>query len=80
MFCSRDDPHQQCVERREAVQRGRFIFAWNARYRGAWVWKDAKSNPWDVCPWCGGDLPTLEDAITRMMDGTVSWDDEDDEP
>jgi hypothetical protein len=81
MFCTRDDPTQQCVERREAVQRGAFIFAWNAGRAGAWIWKDAKSNPWRVCPWCGGDLPTLEDAVKRLwdMDGTAGWDEDDPE-
>lgn len=78
MMCSRDDPTRQCPDRRLAVRQGRFFFAWNAGAGGAWIWRKARTNPWTMCPWCGGDLPTLEDAVRRTLDGTAEcWDGED---
>lgn len=76
MFCSADDPRQVCVERREAVMRGRFFYAINA---DAWVWKDARTNPWYECPWCNAPLPSLENVAERLMDGTVGYDEEGEE-
>lgn len=76
MRCDRGNPQRQCEERRRAIREGRFFFAWNANYKGAWIWRGAKSNPWTNCPWCGSDLPTLEDVALRLMDGTCWWEDE----
>lgn len=72
MCCSPDDPTQVCVERREAVMRGRFFYAMNA---DAWIWADARTNPWSACPWCGSDLPSLQTIADRMIEGTA-WDEE----
>ncbi|HET8771169.1 MAG TPA: hypothetical protein VFM71_09315 [Gemmatimonadaceae bacterium] len=65
--CTRDDPTVACAERYEAVRRGAF---WFSLERQGWLWSGAASvvDPWDCCPWCGGELPTLTSATLRALE------------
>lgn len=56
--CAATDATRACPERYAAVQRGEFLYQ---DYVG-WLWLHPKVDrvtPWDFCPWCGCDLPTL---------------------
>lgn len=74
MPCRPDDPASACSWRYEAVRSGRFVFSWS---RGGWLWRESRSpdTPWNICPGCGGALPTLEHAVLRLRDLPLdAWD------
>lgn len=65
MSCRADTANVACAHRRMAVLKGRF--AWRTGH--GWVWADSKhpEQTWDVCPWCGGGLPDLDEAMVRKV-------------
>lgn len=73
-ICSPTDASKSCRARYDAVAKGRFF---RQDYVG-WLWLDSKvdpHDPWDICPWCGEELPALaeEDLGEEQADG---WDGE----
>ena len=65
--CTAEDATVECVERCLAVRRGTF---WFSRGAQGWLWSGAASvcDPWQLCPWCGGTLPTLTSATPQMLE------------
>jgi hypothetical protein len=47
--------------------RGQFFYLWGI----GWLWLRSKdvATPWERCPWCWGKLPTMEQAVLRLMLG-----------
>lgn len=65
--CSRTDSTRACPERWAAVAAGRFF---HQDFVG-WLWLDSAvdpCDPWDICPWCGEELPEVadEDVLDRF--------------
>ncbi len=67
--CTRTQPTVKCQARAEGQARGAFWYSFEA---GGWLWSGSRDilDPWTVCPWCGGDLPTMVDAAMRLLDHT----------
>jgi len=56
-----------CPERKAEMLRGQFFYLWGI----GWLWLRSKdvATPWERCPWCWGKLPTMEQAVLRLMLG-----------
>ena len=54
-----------CVDRKAAMRAGQFFYLWGI----GWLWLQCRdvTIPWERCPWCNGVLPTMEDAIERIL-------------
>lgn len=77
--CTRHSPTVKCQARADAQTRGAFWYSYEAR---GWLWSGSKDilDPWTACPWCGGQLPTLMDAVMRLLGHTRNvdnWEGED---
>ncbi len=75
--CSRWRPHIKCASRREAQSNGEmyysyahggFIFPAEDRMVSQLL-RDERKAPytWLACPFCGGALPDLSDALPRII-------------
>jgi len=65
--CSRQDASRACPERFAAVAKGRFF---RQAFVG-WLWLDSAvdpNDPWDICPWCGEELPDLDEEDDPLAD------------
>lgn len=47
------------------MRAGQFFYLWGI----GWLWLQCRdvTIPWERCPWCNGVLPTMEDAIERIL-------------
>lgn len=65
--CTAEDPTTACDGRRDAVRRGVF---WYSETAEGWLWSKSVTFPdrWTACPWCAGALPTLPDAVRRIVE------------
>lgn len=65
MNCRADSP-LRCTGRARAMDAGDFKYVW----QWGWVWWKAM-NPtvaFEECPWCGGPLPQMVDALHRQRE------------
>ena len=75
--CTRTNPTRKCAAREYNQRRGTFWYSFEAR---SWLWSGAMDvlDGWDFCPWCGGELPTMVDAVKRLLDAKDErWEGED---
>jgi len=69
--CTRYAPHTKCENRREAQERGEFVYSphahgWVLAYRRKPI-GPAPFYRFTWCPWCGGALPDEVDAVERAL-------------
>ncbi len=83
--CSRWRPRVKCATRRGAESRGEFFYSYA---HGGFLYpaedrmvsqllRSERKAPytWPACPFCGGALPDLSDALPRIMNGDGPEDD-----
>ncbi len=59
------DRAEACPERHTAVRDGRCWYSWEAK--GWFIVRNGVPTGYTRCPWCGGKLPTLVDAVLRAI-------------